>query len=119
MSEMPAKFWLPEETDFEDNYDGIPMSDMLPTSMPMEDTDVEYTRSDLLPQWVPVSEGLPEIDRPVLVQDADKDNYVAFYNGVNWLLDAAIRPEYSVIQELLWFPVTHWMPLPQPPEEQA
>jgi hypothetical protein len=65
-------------------------------------------------RWIPVSERLPEVYRdedgefiPFLVCENDKDcPYRALYDGLNWGDGMFVAD------------VTHWMPLPEPPEVQ-
>lgn len=77
-------------------------------------------------RWVPVSERLPEED----------GQYVGYTNtglvGTHWLVDGHFVVTYSCEQNWLTTPtswilesasggdvyVTHWMPLPEPPEER-
>ena len=64
--------------------------------------------------WIPVGERLPEVYRdgdgefiPFLVCENDKDYpYRAIYDGLNWGDGMFVAD------------VTHWMPLPKPPEVQ-
>ena len=66
-------------------------------------------------RWRVVADGeLPEVYRdedgefiPFLVCEGDGGNpFIAMYNGINWWAGIFV-PD-----------ITHWMPLPQPPEEQ-
>jgi len=59
------------------------------------------------PKWIPVTEQLPEPYTWVLVS-AEKHEvaFDAFYDGTQW--------KDAVLNGLI---VTHWMPLPEPPEE--
>ena len=51
-------------------------------------------------QWIPVNERLPDEEVRVLAYDGDKVFESEYWNGSwEWLAD-----------------VTHWMPLPNPPE---
>ena len=60
--------------------------------------------------WIPVEERLPEENVEVLVSvDENSDDcgyHVCLYRGDEW-----VRSESGYI-----FGVTHWMPLPEPPE---
>ena len=57
-------------------------------------------------EWIPVSERLPEESRLVIVEGG-----VASYLEGVWFTHT--RCEASIIQ----WEVTHWMPLPEPPED--
>lgn len=63
-------------------------------------------------RWIPVSERLPETYKPVLTVDMSEATQVpvpAFYNPDTECWSTHFKYD-------LW--VTHWMPLPQPPEVQ-
>lgn len=60
-------------------------------------------------RWIPVSERLPEANQYVLVFDAKKNISVDFLTTS------------GNVEKYFWLcnhPVTHWMPLPEPPEVQ-
>ena len=68
-----------------------------------------------LPQWVPVSERLPESNKPVLV----------YYLSAYWLnpsMSVALHFNGDRWRQLIggedMNAVTHWMPLPEPPEQE-
>lgn len=66
-----------------------------------------------VPKWISVEERLPDDDRDVLVcvnGNTIDTGYCTFGHGGNryWTTYAAIRNN-----------VTHWMPLPEPPKEDA
>lgn len=72
--------------------------------------------------WVPVSERLPEKDGCYLVYDAGSIDVVNFANNLAretyGELDA--RPGFYYIDDEYEYwerAYTHWMPLPEPPEE--
>lgn len=64
-----------------------------------------------IPRWIPVEERLPEEGIEVLVSvDENSDDcgyHVCLYRGGEY-----VRSESGYI-----FGVTHWMPLPEPPDE--
>jgi len=62
----------------------------------------------MTPRWIPVSERLPERDTAVLVHTDMDGTHAASFDGEEWFCDyggAWLFPN-----------VTHWMPLPEPPE---
>lgn len=59
--------------------------------------------------WIPVSERLPENENEVLVYDDDMGCQVAFYCDDEWLWS----------ERGLLVNVTHWQPLPEPPEKEG
>lgn len=58
-------------------------------------------------QWISVKDRLPEPGSYVLVFTNDYCDYTAHYDGYWWL---------SGEEPTLSYEVTHWMPLPAPPE---
>ncbi len=78
------------------------------------------------PQWISVEERLPSgfdyfedgtvepAEYIVKVKDASIAT-IAMFDGKEW-----IPAQYNGITEDRWFvsPITHWMPLPEPPEEE-
>jgi hypothetical protein len=61
-------------------------------------------------RWIPVSERMPEKHTAVLVYTDMHGNHAASFDGEEWFCDyggAWLFPN-----------VTHWMPLPEPPEEK-
>lgn len=59
-------------------------------------------------QWIKCSERLPGKWENVLVYDGDYIVLAAFVDGM-WMPASAALPLAGI---------THWMPLPQPPEDQ-
>ena len=77
-----------------------------------------YEDTGLMPEevaaqrWIPVSEGLPEVGRSVIVYNAPaKCASEAVYKGEGKFL------QFRWAARLQEQEVTHWMPLPMPPEE--
>lgn len=76
-----------------------------------------------VPRWIPVEERLPEENVTVLAFNADPhaEKYVlaryrtVVYLGCYW---CQFDQEYDSWCASCW-KVTHWMPLPQPPKEEA
>lgn len=61
-------------------------------------------------RWIPVTERLPEEGVPVLINYIGTDGEV--YAGCFWWEGSLADCEEDVA-----VPITHWMPLPEPPEE--
>lgn len=62
--------------------------------------------------WISVKERMPEVKTDVLAIDSVGDYFLAAVDqsdGKTW------RDEWFAVIE---FPITHWMPLPEPPEEE-
>ena len=67
-------------------------------------------------RWIPVTERLPEKNddgsvNVVLVTNGYLQHMAYFANG-NWHF-----AESGEMKETMFYAVTHWMPLPEPPEE--
>lgn len=60
------------------------------------------------PNWIPCSERMPEANTRVLIWWIDGVNCATLYGSV-WETDEGNFPEVGS--------VTHWMPLPEPPED--
>lgn len=66
-----------------------------------------------VPQWVSVEERLPEAHHSVLCYCPQNNcTYTAVWNGKAWIhFGASIEP--------VFYPVTHWMTLPEPPAQSS
>ena len=76
-----------------------------------KDELVEYVRA---PVWIPVSERLPDKQEDVLVTDDSENYFVAYITYFDdgfpvWFIDNGVSGNFKEN-------VTHWMPLPSPPE---
>jgi len=69
---------------------------------------------DKFPRWIPVTEQLPKIHTMVLVMDKAHDMAVGSLEKL-WDGEVWVCPFADVEDEQC--PVTHWMPLPELPEE--
>ena len=74
----------------------------------MQDWDIARTREQ--PRWIPVAERLPEDDDDVLIMSSGSISmgYYSIYNEY-WA-------DYINVYNS---DVTHWMPLPEEPKEDA
>ena len=66
-------------------------------------------------EWIPVEDRLPEYSNDgfadaVLVTDGFVQ-HMAYFVGGEWRF-----AESGEIKEPMWYRITHWMPLPQPPK---
>ena len=66
-------------------------------------------------EWIPVNDRLPEENHDgfadaVLVTDGFVQ-HMAYFVGGEWRF-----AESGEIKEPMWYRITHWMPLPQPPK---
>ena len=86
----------------------------------MRDKEEWKRKQAAMPKWIPVTEGLPENFVEVLVTDG-KDVGIAALQGfmddeVVWCnaygMDYIDDPDDED-----YLPITHWMPLPEPPKE--
>lgn len=69
------------------------------------------------PQWISVKDRLPETRHAVLVYTPYHKNIWAasMHEDGNWYIWSPCGREYL---DSDWYgPITHWMPLPEPPEE--
>jgi hypothetical protein len=66
------------------------------------------------PQWISVKDRLPEMNDLCLVSTQFERVRIAQYRWESWLFDDG----FSAVQQLLNY-VTHWMPLPKPPKDEA
>jgi hypothetical protein len=64
-------------------------------------------------RWIPCSERLPEAGMPVLIY-ACKHRVTAYYDNCKNLFRLTENDNLYYIAEY----VTHWMPLPEPPEKE-
>lgn len=64
------------------------------------------------PRWIPVTERLPEIEQRVLVLDRHGNAMVRTLRCLTGEKEPSFRPDGLVPRKH----ITHWMPLPEPPE---
>jgi len=69
-------------------------------------------------RWIPVTERLPEAEcgegQSCLTVDICGEQRVLYFDGGNWCW-----PTGEPLKTSRSFPVTHWMPLPEPPKEET
>jgi hypothetical protein len=74
--------------------------------------------------WISIDEQIPEQGEEVLycclIDDGSGQAYftdvrLGFYDGHKTKGDAIVMDSYES-EDGDWYPCTHWMPLPQPPE---
>lgn len=75
-------------------------------------------QAEAIPRWIPVTERKPfaeygESDA-VLTVDSLGEMRVACWDGGNWVLTNG-----NFIESTMKFPITHWMPLPEPPKGEG
>ncbi len=63
-------------------------------------------------RWIPVEDALPDDRKCVLVTDGE-DIEITYFDGSDW----EMRDQYGNHYEL-YGAITHWMPLPEPPEKE-
>ncbi len=78
---------------------------------------VELCRKLKKPKWIPVTERLPENDDFVIVAIKDEHGDSPYvYSDFGWYFD---RAECWIVDTEQRTDITHWMPLPKPPEEET
>jgi hypothetical protein len=68
---------------------------------------------DAMPKWISVEERLPGM-KNVIAINANDEMLIGFVNPASYGTFYKCDSEADVI-----FNVTHWMPLPEPPKEEA
>ena len=73
--------------------------------------EIETLRGQV-PRWIPVEERLPELETPVLVLDRRRNQMVRTLRKLASDKELVFRPDGLAPGKH----ITHWMPLPEPPE---
>lgn len=69
-------------------------------------------------QWIKCSERLPEVGIDVLV--ATKEGcFVGYWRHYGWEVGCSLGVNYDMAAITIESKVTHWQPLPPPPEDEA
>jgi hypothetical protein len=77
--------------------------------------NAEYWKAQAAtPQWISVRERMPEMNELCIVNTEVRGVVVAHYGSESWVFDNA----QGYCEKPLSY-ATHWMPLPQPPNEEA
>lgn len=82
----------------------------------MFSNDAAKAIAEKVPKWIPVVERLPKIHTMVLVMDKAHDMTVGSLEKL-WDGEVWVCPFADVEDEQC--PITHWLPLPEPPKEEA
>lgn len=67
-------------------------------------------------KWVGVKERLPQTGMPVLCIGKSKNYFIGSYLGANYSNEYAA---FKHIEKCMSVGVSHWMPLPEPPESNT
>jgi hypothetical protein len=84
----------------------------------------EIINAPAVNHWIPCSERLPEKECYALIyfgQGTTAEGITdAWYDGKSWNYTNSIIENGAEWEETVWIPheVTHWMPLPEPPEKE-
>jgi hypothetical protein len=85
---------------------------------------IDEAQEITVPKWIPVSERLPEDDLPKDSKSKQIKVLVAYMRNGNWVIRTNLRKKgkwHRRPDEWDWSvsdPITHWMPLPEPPKEK-
>lgn len=103
---------------FEEKFCFDVLMDRAADRIEKQDAEIKALR-DKVPEWIPVSERLPEPEKMVLLTVSGKFKNISFVDAYElgefdtdegWILE--MWPEWKDPK------VTHWMPLPELPEEE-
>lgn len=96
-----------------------PYGDTIPCVMMMHKDACEYVQQleAQVPKWISVKERLPETHEDgsvdaALVTDGDLI-HMAYFSSGKWFYCSS-----GEMKENMFYEVTHWMPLPEPPKEE-
>ena len=88
------------------------------------DNGVTFAKDINVPSWIPVTERLPEDDLPNDSKVRQIKVFVAYKTNGRWVTRTQIRAKgyWHSNDKWEWIkgtdPITHWMPLPEPPKEE-
>lgn len=100
---------LPYSRDRENDVELLSLGSVLRTILDAPAADAEPAQ-----KWISVKDRLPEDDGPVITVYHFKGNTVRYISTLSYF---AFDPQPHWQHESTRLVVTHWMPLPQPPEE--
>ena len=90
--------------------------DMQELYLPVHFMDFVINEIPAVNQWIPCRERMPEPLRDVIVCTVIKTVTVAWINGNEWYFADTGNGH---IEQWSFDDVTHWMPLPEPPESEV
>lgn len=90
------------------------LSKRVDESIPKDDAEILIAEV-AKPRWIPVTERLPEHLTSVIVRRKDGGIFIWEYFDTSPTDECWIDDSMNVYS---FYDVTHWMPLPQPPEEE-
>lgn len=117
--ELPVIGWLRSDYNSDDKRDPNAPLFMLGSNNPSETWGVKYMpltgNSPVTPDgWISCSERMPEDEQEVIVQNKLGYRYVSYFDEQSGLFfDMRGGNQINCIEHIL---VTHWMPLPVPPQ---
>lgn len=91
------------------------LSKIVDESIPKDDAEIIIAEV-AKPRWIPVTERLPEDRKSVLVHRDDGGIFIFEYFTTSPTDECWIDDHLNVYSA---YCVTHWMPLPEPPKEDA
>lgn len=118
--ELPVIGWLRSDYNSDDKRDPNAPLFMLGSNDPSEAWGVKYIplsgNSQVTPDgWISCSERMPEDEQEVIVQNKFGYRYVSYFDEHSGLFfNMPGGNQMNCIEHIL---VTHWMPLPVPPQQ--
>lgn len=110
-NDMPEEIWIAENEMYK--CGGLPK--YIATEIPIfPQIETKYIRADLVPQWHPIETAPKPSGQVILATPRNLGGYDVvnghwFRTENKWVYDCHFAPDRQP---------THWMPLPQPPQEK-